>query len=146
MLLETKVTEKRLRNRIISKKLIQKGTNKFKNNISIKYDLAPEQVESKCFQSEQFREGYNLHRLQKVKQDTDRGERSDKNNYMKQTKKLRALLDFGELVYVLAERLKKKDPPGKIYKISTENEPFVIKSQVFTIPKRVVFNNGFYNY
>lgn len=65
---------------------------------------------------------------------------------MKQAKKLRALLDFGELVYVLAERLKKKDPPGKIYKISTENEPFVIKSQVFTIPKRVVFNNGFYNY
>ena len=56
---------------------------------------------------------------------------------MKQTKKLRALLELGELVYFLAERLKKKDPPGKIYKISTENQHFVIKSFYNTKKSRI---------
>ena len=37
---------------------------------------------------------------------------------------------------VLAERLKKKDPPGKFYKISTKNKFFFNKDEVFVITKK----------
>ena len=69
-----------------------------------------------------------------------------KNKDIKQRKKSREPLDLGELVHVLGERLKKKDDPSKLYKCSTENKPFFNKSQLFTIRKRVIFNNGSYDY
>ena len=87
----------------------------------------------------------DFHRLPKVKQVADRRERSDKNKDIKQRKKLREPLYFGELIYVLAERLKKKDASGKFYQSFTENQPFFNKNQLFTIRKRVIFNNGSYN-
>ena len=58
--------------------LIQKATNNFNNTKSTKYDLPPEQIESKSLQSEQFSEEYDFHRLQKVNEDADRSEHSDK--------------------------------------------------------------------
>ena len=47
---------------------------------------------------------------------------------------------------VLAERLKKKDAPGNLYKASTDNIPFFNRNQIFTIYKRVKLNNGTYLY
>ena len=40
---------------------------------------------------------------------------------MKQQTKLREPLDLGEIVYAMAERLKKKDAPDRFYKSYTEN-------------------------
>ena len=47
---------------------------------------------------------------------------------------------------VLAERLKKKDTPGNLYKASADNIPFFNRNQIFTIYKRVKLNNGTYLY
>ena len=46
----------------------------------------------------------------------------------------------------LAERLKKKDAPGNLYKASTENKPFFNRKRIFTIYKRVKLNNGTFLY
>ena len=47
---------------------------------------------------------------------------------------------------VLAERLKKKNPPSKFYKASTDNIPFLNREIMFTIYKRAKLNNGSYLY
>ena len=69
------------------------------------------------------------------------GEKLDKRK-----RKLRSPLNLDEKVLVLAERLKKKDAPGNLYKASTENIPFFNRNQIFTIYKRVKLNNGTYLY
>ena len=51
-------------------------------------------------------------------------------------------LNLDEKVLVLAERLKKKDAHGNLYKASTDNMPFLI----FTIYKIAKLNNGTYLY
>ena len=38
----------------------------------VKYGLTPEHIESKSLNSEEFREVYDFHRLEKLKQDADR--------------------------------------------------------------------------
>ena len=59
---------------------------------------------------------------------------------------LRSFLYLDEKVLVLAERLKKKDAPGKIFKSTTDNIPYFNKNRIFTIYKRVKLNNGSYLY
>ena len=61
-------------------------------------------------------------------------------------RKLRSPLNLDEKVLVLAERLKKKDEPGSLYKASTENIPFFNRDRIFTIYKRVTLENGIYLY
>ena len=51
-----------------------------------------------------------------------------------------------EKVLVLAERLKKKDAPGKIFKSTTDNISYFNRNRIFTIYKRVKLNNGSYLY
>ena len=46
----------------------------------------------------------------------------------------------------MAERLKKKDAPGNLYKASTDNMPFFNRDRIFTIYKRAKLNNGTYLY
>ena len=46
----------------------------------------------------------------------------------------------------LAERLKKKDALGNLYKASTDNIPFFNRNQIFIIYKRAKLNNGTYLY
>ena len=55
-------------------------------------------------------------------------------------------MNIGEKVLVLAERLKKKNAPGKFFKSSTENIPFFNRDRIFTIYKRVRLNNNSYLY
>ena len=64
----------------------------------------------------------------------------------KRKRKLRSPLNLDEKVLILAERLKKKDSPGNLYKASTDNIPFFNRNQIFTICKRVKLNNGTYLY
>ena len=49
---------------------------------------------------------------------------------------LRSPLNLDEKVLVLAERLKKKDTPGNLYKASTEKMAFFNRDRIFTIYKR----------
>ena len=46
----------------------------------------------------------------------------------------------------MAERLKKKDAPGNLYKASTENMSFFNRDRIFTIYKRAKLNNSKYFY
>ena len=61
-------------------------------------------------------------------------------------KQLRSPLHLGEKVLVLAERIRKKDAPGSLYKASTENIPFFNRDRIFTIYKRAKLDDGSYLY
>ena len=50
-------------------------------------------------------------------------------------------LEIGEKVFVLSERLKKKDAPGKFYKSPTENKTFFNRDRIFTIVNRSKIND-----
>ena len=67
------------------------------------------------------------------------GEKLDKRKRI-----LRSPLNLEEKVLVLAERLKKKDAPGNLYKASTENIPFFNRDRIFTIYKKAKLENGIY--
>lgn len=54
---------------------------------------------------------------------------------------LRDPLNREELVYMLAERLRKKDTPGRLYKSSTENRSFLIEINLL-LWKRVKTNHS----
>ena len=47
---------------------------------------------------------------------------------------------------VLAERLKKKDASGNLYKASTDNIPFFNRNRIFTTYKKAKLNDGIYLY
>ena len=47
---------------------------------------------------------------------------------------------------VLAERLRKKDAPGRLYKSTTENKSFFNKDKTFIISERSKLNNSTYLY
>ena len=50
----------------------------------------------------------------------------------------------GEKVLVLAERLRKKDAPGNLYKSTTKNTPFFNRNELFIVRKVVPVNNTYY--
>ena len=77
----------------------------------------------------------NQMRNDKYDQKIDRGKRI-----------LRSRLNLDKKVLVLAERLKKKDVPGNLYKASTDNMSFFNRDRIFTIYKRAKLNNGTYLY
>ena len=49
---------------------------------------------------------------------------------------MRSPLQIGKKVFLLSERLKKKDAPGKIYTSSTENKTFFNRHRIFIIVNR----------
>ena len=59
---------------------------------------------------------------------------------------LRSPLNLDKKVLVLAQRLKKEDAPGNLYKASTDNIPFFNRDRIFTIYKRAKLNNSLYLY
>ena len=77
----------------------------------------------------------NQMRNNKYKQKIDRRKRT-----------LRSPLNLDKKVLVLAERLKKKDTPGNLYKASTDNIPIFNRKRIFTIYKRAKSNNNTYSY
>ena len=74
--------------------------------------------------------------------------RNDKYNEKidRRKRKLRSPLSLNEKVLVFAERLKKKDAPGNLYKAFTDNMPFFNRDIIFTVYKRAKLNNGTYLY
>ena len=53
---------------------------------------------------------------------------------------------IGEKVLILAQRIKKKDAPGKLYKLTTQNKSFFNKDKIFIVKKRVktISNDWYY--
>ena len=92
-----------------------------------------------------FREVYDFSRLKKVEDNQLRNQKYDqKIDRRKRT--LRSLFYLDEKVLVLAERLKKKDAPGKFFKSTTDNIPYFNRNRIFTIYKRTKLSNGSYLY
>ena len=105
------------------------------NVISTKYELAPETVEKRSLDpndGEYFQKVYDFMRLRKIGnnrlQNKKYSEKLDKRK-----RKLRIPLNLDEKVLVLAERLKKKDAPGNLYKDSTDNIPFFQSRSRFSL-------------
>ena len=111
---------------------------------SQKYGYAPNAIEEKAVESERFRDIYNFYRLVKVKQIAERYERADIEKDKKLRRKLREPLKIGEKVLALAERLKKKDTPGNLYKSTTKNISFFNREQVFVVRKVVKVSNNYH--
>ena len=59
---------------------------------------------------------------------------------------MRDPLEIGEKVLVLAECLRKKDTPGRLYKSTTENKSFFNRDRTFIISERSKLNNNTYLY
>ena len=117
--------------------------------ISTKYGFAPETIEKRSLNQKDgpyFNEIYDFVRLRKVekKKQIRNAKYNQKIDRRKRT--LRSPLNLSEKVFVLAERLKKKDAPSKLFKASTENTSFFNRNRIFTIYKRVKLNNGSYLY
>ena len=123
---------KKEKNKINSNTLIKKAANNLNNT-------------TKSIKNKEFKEVYDFHRLNKVKEDLKRRERWDENSDNKKNNKLREPLNTGKKVLVLAERLEKKNAPCSLYKSTTENKPYFNKEQVFVIRKRVPYNY-YHNY
>ena len=128
-LLRSKQFEKSRKNKIKPNDLIKKAAEDMNETISTKYQLAPETIEKRNMNpndGKYFQEIYDFMRIRKIENNQMRNDKYDqKNDRRKRT--LRSPLNLDEKVLVLAERLKMKDAPGILYKISTENMSFLIE-------------------
>ena len=130
--------------RLNAKKLIRNAVQNMNNTNSQKYELSPNTIEKKSIENEDFREIYDFHRMVKVSKSAERYSRNDERLNKKSRKKLRSPLTVGEKVLVLAERLRKKDAPGNLYKSTTENTSFFNRNELFIVRKVVPVDNTYY--
>ena len=96
--------------------LIKKATFNLNNTSSAKYGCSPEQIEEQALDpntGKYFQEVCDFHHLIKVTENRDQTERFD-TKLDKTKKRLRDLLEIGEKVLVLGERLQKKRCAWKI--------------------------------
>ena len=98
----------------------------------------------KSIQHENYKEIYDFHRLLKVKKYIERREKANIKIDNRKKNKLREPTDIDEKVLVLAERLKKKDPPGFLYESTTQSKPFFNNHQIFVTRKRVPIDDSYY--
>ena len=116
--------------------------------ILTKYQLVPETTEKRSLNSnggKYFQEIYGFMRIKKIENNQMRNAKYDqKSDRRKRT--LKSPLNLDEKVLVLAERLKKKDAPGNLYKASTDNILLFNRGRIFTIYKRAKINNSIYLY
>ena len=136
------------KNRIKPNDLIKKAAQNMNETISTKYNLPPETIEKRSLDptdGKYFQEIYDFVRLRNVENSQMRNDKNDQK-IDKRKRKLRSPLNLDQKVLVLAERLKKKDAPGNLYKASTDNMQFFNRNRIFTICKRVKLNNGTFLY
>ena len=136
--------------RLDSKKLIKKAVENMNKTNSQKYGLPPETVEQKALSDNVFREIYDFYRIVRVSKDAGRYKHHDVHQDKKlisRRKQLREPLIEGEKVLVLAERLKKKDAPGVLFKSTTKNIPFFNRNEIFVVRKVLPIEDHLsYNY
>ena len=148
LLLRGKRLEKQYGKRLKALDFIRKVAQHMNNVNSTKYELAPETIEKRSLDpndGEYFQEIYDFMRLRKIGTNQLRNEKYNEK-IDRRKRKLRSPLNLDEKILVLAERLKKKDAPGSLYKASTENIPFFNCDQIFTIYLRAKLENGVYLY
>ena len=137
ILLKMKNLFKKNKKKINANQIIKRATTNMNKTKTVKYQTEPEEVEKRSLESDNFREKFDFYRLEKVVKEHKRNikyfEKKDSNN----RRKLRQPLNIGEKVLVLAERLKKKDAPGRLYKSISQNKSFFNKEKIFIIKKRV---------
>ena len=149
LLLKSKRMKKFEHKRVKPNELIRKVTFNLNNIKSLKYGFAPQEIENKSLNrktSKNLQEIYDFHRPWRVKEANLRTEKYAANLDTRKKRTLRIPLETSEKVLVLAERLRKKDAPGKLYKSTTENRPFFNRNRIFTINKRVQIGDGIYCY
>ena len=116
--------------------IIKKTTANMNKTKSMKYQIEPEEVDRKSLKDDNFREKFDFYRIEKVGKSNKRTKRylikKDLNK-----RKFREPLMIGEKVLILAERIKKKDTSGKLYKPTTQNKSFFNKDKIFIVKKRV---------
>ena len=148
ILLRNKRFEKLEKRKIKPNELLKKTAQNMNETISTKYGLAPETIEKRNLNpndGKYFQEIYDFVRLRKIENNQLRNDKYDQK-IDKRKITLRSQLNLNEKVLVLAERLRKKDAPGNLYKASTENMPFFNRNRIFTIYKTAKLNNGTYLY
>ena len=148
ILLRSKRFKKNRKNRIKPNDLIKKAAQNLNETISKKYQLAPEIIEKRSLNpndGKYFQEIYDFMRIRKIENNQMRDDKYNKK-IDRRKRKLRSPLNLNKKVLLLAERLKKKDAPGNLYKASTDNMPFFNRDRIFTIYKRAKLNNGTYLY
>ena len=136
LLLKMKNLLKSSKKRIKPNEVIRKATNNLNNTKTAKYEIEPEEVEKKALSDDVFREKYDFYRLRKVVTHANRLGKYDLKKDVQKPNKLREPLEIGEKVLALAEKLKKKEVPGRLYKTTTQNRPYFNK-KIFIIKKRV---------
>ena len=137
MLLKLKDLFKKAGKQIKPNEIIKKVTLNINKTKTQKYNIEPEEVEKKALSDDDFGEKFDFYRLEKVGKHAARIDRYNLKKDTQQPRKLRDPLSIGEKVLVLAERLKKKDAPGRLYKSTTQNKAFFNKNKIFIIRKRV---------
>ena len=74
--------------------------------------------------------------FERVNKDAARYKRYDiRLDKKKRKQQLGESLAVGEKVLVLAERIKKKDAPGSLFKSTTKNIPFFYRKEIFIVRK-----------
>lgn len=81
--------------RIKSNKLIAKAKNNINSIKSESYDLAPEEIEDKSWDSNVFTIKYDIYRLKNVRKDADRHLRSDANRDIKKKEVWKSIWNWG---------------------------------------------------
>ena len=144
VIFKTKRTYKLQKKKINSREIIKKAVENLNKINSEKYGLPPDIIEKKSLENEYFKEIYDFHRLVKVTKGINRYEKYTEKLDRKQKRKLREPLNISEKVFVLAERIKKKDAPKFLFKSTTENIPFFNKKEIFTIERYLLIENTYY--
>ena len=137
LLLKTKSLYKKSKKKIKPNEIIKKVTLNMNKTKTLKCGVEPEKIEEKSLTDDNFREKFDFYRLEKIGKHVARQVRYNAKKDERNPKKLREPLNIGEKVLVLAERLKKKDAPGKLYKSTTQNKTFFNKDKVYIIKKGV---------
>ena len=126
--------------KIAPTKIVQNSALNMNKMKSIKYGLSPEKIERQSLESEGFRKLFNMHRIEKTQKLHARLDRYDRNLYLAKRKKLREDLMISEKVLVLAERIRKKDSPGRFYKQYVQNITYFNKQRTFMKRKKQSIN------
>ena len=137
LLLKTKNLYKKSKKKIKPNEIIKKVTVNMNKTKTLKYGVEPEKIEEKPLTDDNFKEKFDFYSFEKIGKHVARQVRYNAKKDERNPKKLREPLNIGEKVLVSAERLKKKDAPGKLYKSTTQNKTFFNKDKVYIIKKGV---------
>ena len=102
-----------------------------------KYNVKPGKVQKKTIENNSLTKVYNQYRLNKVQKNHARIVRYETEILKKKNRHLRELF-MGDLVYVEAGRIKKKDQPTKLTKKTTDLKPHFNTKVLYKVINKVI--------